>query len=165
MGTVKRVFKEIGRNPLTTLGILTGNPILAAGGFAADTGIKAVKDSQKKAAKQQEKLEAEYQRQYEAAQAEQRRAQEEYNAMMERQAEMQSEYMNQMALTNAKQLELQEEAAKAGDTESFKSPGDFPQANDADTRRKQMLRRGLMSTFTRYTDRSQRTPKASKMSG
>lgn len=147
MGTAKKVFKEIGRNPLTTVGILTGNPIFAASGFAADTGIKAVKDSQKK---QQAKLDAEYQRQYEAAQAEQLRAQEEWSAMMERQAEMQSEYMNQMALLQEEQLKAQEEAAKAAMIENEKNPSDYVQANADDTARKQMLRRGLMSTFTRY---------------
>ena len=70
--------------------------------------------------------------------------------MMERQAEMQAEYMNQMALLQEEQLRMQEEAAKAAMVENKKNPSDYAQANADDTARKQLLRRGLMSTFTRY---------------
>ncbi len=70
--------------------------------------------------------------------------------MMERQAAMQAEYMNQMSLLQEEQLRMQEEAAKAAMVENKKNPSDYAQANADDTARKQLLRRGLMSTFTRY---------------
>jgi hypothetical protein len=80
-----------------------------------------------------------------------------YAEMMERmseamaaQAAMQAEYMNQMALLQEEQLRMQEEAAKAAMIENQKIPSDYSQANADDTARKQLLRRGLMSTFTRY---------------
>jgi hypothetical protein len=80
-----------------------------------------------------------------------------YAEMMERmseamaqQAAMQAEYMNQMALLQEEQLRMQEEAAKAAMIENQKNPSDYSQANADDTARKQLLRRGLMSTFTRY---------------
>jgi hypothetical protein len=80
-----------------------------------------------------------------------------YAGMMERmseamaqQAAMQAEYMNQMALLQEEQLKMQEEAAKAAMVENKKNPSDYAQANADDTARKQLLRRGLMSTFTRY---------------
>lgn len=80
-----------------------------------------------------------------------------YAEMMERmseamaqQAAMQAEYMNQMALLQEEQLRMQEEAAKAALIENKKNPSDYSQANADDTARKQLLRRGLMSTFTRY---------------
>lgn len=80
-----------------------------------------------------------------------------YAEMMERmseamaqQAAMQAEYMNQMALLQEEQLRMQEEAAKAAMVENKKNPSDYSQANADDTARKQLLRRGLMSTFTRY---------------
>ena len=66
------------------------------------------------------------------------------------QAAMQAEYMNQMALLQEEQLRMQEEAAKAAMVENKKNPSDYAQANADDTARKQLLRRGLMSTFTRY---------------
>ncbi len=66
------------------------------------------------------------------------------------QAAMQAEYMKQMALLQEEQLRMQEEAAKAAMVENKKNPSDYAQANADDTARKQMLRRGLMSTFTRY---------------
>lgn len=69
---------------------------------------------------------------------------------MAAQAAMQSEYMTQMALLQEEQLKAQEEAAKAAMIENQKNPSDYVQANADDTARKQMLRRGLMSTFTRY---------------
>lgn len=69
---------------------------------------------------------------------------------MAQQAAMQAEYMNQMALLQEEQLRMQEEAAKAAMIENEKNPADYVQANADDTARKQMLRRGLMSTFTRY---------------
>lgn len=80
-----------------------------------------------------------------------------YAEMMERMAEamaaqaaMQAQYMTQMALLQEEQLKMQEEAAKAAMIENEKNPADYVQANADDTARKQMLRRGLMSTFTRY---------------
>ena len=80
-----------------------------------------------------------------------------YAEMMERmseamalQAAMQAEYMNQMALLQEEQLRMQEEAAKSAMIENQKNPSDYVQANADDTARKQLLRRGLMSTFTRY---------------
>ena len=80
-----------------------------------------------------------------------------YAEMMERmsdamaqQAAMQAEYMNQMALLQEEQLKMQEEAAKSAMVENKKNPSDYAQANADDTARKQLLRRGLMSTFTRY---------------
>ena len=80
-----------------------------------------------------------------------------YAEMMERmseamaqQAAMQAEYMNQMALLQEEQLKMQEEAAKSAMIENQKTPSDYVQANADDTARKQLLRRGLMSTFTRY---------------
>ena len=69
---------------------------------------------------------------------------------MAQQAAMQAEYMNQMALLQEEQLRMQEEAAKAALIENKKNPSDYSQANADDTARKQLLRRGLMSTFTRY---------------
>lgn len=69
---------------------------------------------------------------------------------MAQQAAMQAEYMNQMALLQEEQLRMQEEAAKAAMIENKKNPSDYSQANADDTARKQLLRRGLMSTFTRY---------------
>lgn len=69
---------------------------------------------------------------------------------MEMQAAMQSQYMTQMALLQEEQLKMQEEAAKAAMIENQKNPSDYTQANADDTARKQLLRRGLMSTFTRY---------------
>lgn len=66
------------------------------------------------------------------------------------QAAMQAEYMNQMALLQEEQLKMQEEAAKSAMIENQKNPSDYVQANADDTARKQLLRRGLMSTFTRY---------------
>jgi len=80
-----------------------------------------------------------------------------YAEMMERmseamaqQAAMQAEYMKQMSLLLEEQLRMQEEAAKAAMVENKKNPSDYAQANADDTARKQLLRRGLMSTFTRY---------------
>ena len=80
-----------------------------------------------------------------------------YAEMMERmsdamaqQAAMQAEYMNQMALLQEEQLKMQEETAKSAMIENQKNPSDYVQANADDTARKQLLRRGLMSTFTRY---------------
>lgn len=69
---------------------------------------------------------------------------------MAAQAAMQAQYMTQMALLQEEQLKMQEEAAKAAMIENEKNPADYVQANADDTARKQMLRRGLMSTFTRY---------------
>ena len=80
-----------------------------------------------------------------------------YAEMMERmseamaaQAAMQAQYMTQMSLLQEEQLRMQEEAAKAAMIENQKNPSDYSQANADDTARKQLLRRGLMSTFTRY---------------
>lgn len=73
-----------------------------------------------------------------------------WSEAMAQQAAMQAEYMNQMALLQEEQLRMQEEAAKAAMIENKKNPSDYSQANADDTARKQLLRRGLMSTFTRY---------------
>lgn len=75
---------------------------------------------------------------------------ERWSEAMAQQAAMQSEYMTQMALLQEEQLKAQEEAAKSAMIENQKNPSDYVQANADDTARKQMLRRGLMSTFTRY---------------
>ena len=73
-----------------------------------------------------------------------------WSEAMAQQAAMQAEYMNQMALLQEEQLRMQEEAAKAAMIENKKNPSDYSQANADDTARKQLPRRGLMSTFTRY---------------
>ena len=95
-----------------------------------------------------------------------------YAEMMERmseamaqQAAMQAEYMNQMALLQEEQLRMQEEAAKAAMVENKKNPSDYAQANADDTARKQLLRRGLMSTFTRYGNANAGGGKATKLGG
>lgn len=95
-----------------------------------------------------------------------------YAEMMERmseamaqQASMQAEYMNQMALLQEEQLRMQEEAAKAALIENEKNPSDYAQANADDTARKQLLRRGLMSTFTRYGNANGGGGKATKLGG
>ena len=75
---------------------------------------------------------------------------EQWSEAMAQQAAMQAEYMNQMALLQEEQLRMQEEAAKAAMIENKKNPSDYSQANADDIARKQLLRRGLMSTFTRY---------------
>jgi hypothetical protein len=75
-------------------------------------------------------------------------------AAMERQAAMQAamqaDYMAQMSELQQQALLQQEEAAKAANVESSKTAADFTVANADDVARKQMLRRGLMSTYTRY---------------
>ena len=83
---------------------------------------------------------------------------------MAAQAAMQSQYMTQMALLQEEQLRMQEEAARAAMIEHEKSPSDFSQANADDTARKKLLRRGLMSTFTRYGNAGGGA-KATKMGG
>ena len=75
---------------------------------------------------------------------------EEMAAAMERQAAMQADYMAQMSELQQQALLQQEEAAKAANVESGKTAADFTVANADDVARKQMLRRGLMSTYTRY---------------
>jgi len=84
---------------------------------------------------------------------------------MAQQAAMQAEYMNQMALLQEEQLRMQEEAAKAAMVENKKNPSDYAQANADDTARKQLLRRGLMSTFTRYGNAYGGGGKATKLGG
>lgn len=83
---------------------------------------------------------------------------------MEMQAIMQGQYMQQMSLLQEEQLRMQEEAARAALIEHEKSPSDFSQANADDTARKKLLRRGLMSTFTRYGNAGGGA-KATKMGG
>ena len=83
---------------------------------------------------------------------------------MEMQAEMQGQYMQQMSLLQEEQLRMQEQAARAAMIEDEKSPSDFSQANADDTARKKLLRRGLMSTFTRYGNAGGGA-KATKMGG
>lgn len=85
--------------------------------------------------------------------------------MMAAQAAMQSQYMTQMALLQEEQLKMQEEAAKSAMIENQKNPSDYVQANADDTARKQMLRRGLMSTFTRYGNANGGGGKATKLGG
>lgn len=85
--------------------------------------------------------------------------------MMAQQAAMQSQYMTQMALLQEEQLKMQEEAAKSAMIENQKNPSDYVQANADDTARKQMLRRGLMSTFTRYGNANGGGGKATKLGG
>lgn len=71
-------------------------------------------------------------------------------AAMEAQAAAQADYMAQMSELQQQALLQQEEAAKAANIESAKSAADYTVANADDVARKQMLRRGLMSTYTRY---------------
>ena len=84
---------------------------------------------------------------------------------MSAQAEAQASYMAQMQALNQAQLEMQQEAAKAANVESSKNPSDFTGANAADVARKQMLRRGLMSTYTRYDSGAQPSAKSAKLGG
>ena len=89
-----------------------------------------------------------------------------YDAMaagMEEQAAAQADYMAQMQALQEQQLLMQQEAAKAADVESGKAAGDFTVSNADDVARKQLLRRGLMSTFSRYPQSS--TAKAAKLGG
>ena len=88
-----------------------------------------------------------------------------WSEAMAQQAAMQAEYMNQMALLQEEQLRMQEEAAKAAMIENKKNPSDYSQANADDTARKQLLRRGLMSTFTRYGNAYGGGGKATKLGG
>lgn len=80
---------------------------------------------------------------------------------IEKQMEMQAKAAAQQAALQQQQMDLQreqmlkqEQMAQLANQESQKSPSDFAQASAADTRRKQLLRRGLMSTFTRYAIQS-----------
>ncbi|HRT05782.1 MAG TPA: hypothetical protein P5204_08790 [Kiritimatiellia bacterium] len=88
-------------------------------------------------------------------------------AAMERQAAMQADYMAQMSELQQQALLQQEEAAKAANIESSKSASDFTVANAGDVARKQMLRRGLMSTYTRYNGLNAQAggAKAAKLGG
>lgn len=91
---------------------------------------------------------------------------EEMAAAMERQAAMQADYMAQMSELQQQALLQQEEAAKAANVESGKTAADFTVANADDVARKQMLRRGLMSTYTRYGGQNaQPGAKAAKLGG
>ena len=91
---------------------------------------------------------------------------EEMAAAMERQAAMQADYMAQMSELQQQALLQQEEAAKAANVESSKTAADFTVANADDVARKQMLRRGLMSTYTRYGGQNaQPGAKATKLGG
>jgi len=88
-------------------------------------------------------------------------------AMQARQAAMQADYMAQMSELQQQALLQQEEAAKAANIESSKSASDFTVANAYDVARKQMLRRGLMSTYTRYNGLNAQAggAKAAKLGG
>lgn len=91
---------------------------------------------------------------------------EEMAAAMERQAAMQADYMAQMSELQQQALLQQEEVAKAANVESGKTAADFTVANADDVARKQMLRRGLMSTYTRYGGQNaQPGAKAAKLGG
>jgi hypothetical protein len=86
---------------------------------------------------------------------------EQQQALMEGQMEMQAKAAAQQADLQKQQMDLareqmlkQEQMAQLANQESQKNPSDFAQSNAADTRRKQLLRRGLMSTFTRYAQAS-----------
>lgn len=70
--------------------------------------------------------------------------------MMAMQMEMQADYNAQMAALQEQSLQQQQEAARAGNVEASKTASDFTVANADDNARKQMLRRGMMSTYTRY---------------
>jgi len=65
------------------------------------------------------------------------------------QSKLQQNYMEQMAELQRQQQLQQQEQAKAAQVEAGKTASDFPVANAADAARRQMLRRGLMSTFSR----------------
>ena len=69
---------------------------------------------------------------------------------MESQAAAQANYMAEMTRLQEESMRQQQEAAKAANVESSKTASDFTVANADDASRKQMLRRGLMSTYTRY---------------
>lgn len=89
-----------------------------------------------------------------------------YDAMAaaaEEQAAAQADYMAQMQALQEQQLLMQQEAAKAADVESGKAASDFTVSNADDVARKQLMRRGLMSTFTRYPQTQGN--KASKLGG
>lgn len=88
-------------------------------------------------------------------------------AMMEMQMAQQASYMADMQALQQEQLLYQQEQANLMNTEAEKSAGDYLQANTADTARRQMLRRGLMSTYTRYPNSSNSggTPKSSNLGG
>lgn len=74
----------------------------------------------------------------------------EANQMMALQAQQQAEYMRQMQELQESQMLQQQQAAALANIESEKKPEDFTVSGADDTARKQLLRRGLMSTFTRY---------------
>ena len=71
-------------------------------------------------------------------------------AMMAEQLDAQAQFNEAQIALQSEQMESQEQMAELSSVEATKSPNDFVQANPADTKRKQLLRRGLMSTFTRY---------------
>ena len=87
--------------------------------------------------------------------------------MMAQQMEMQADYNAQMAALQEQSLQQQQEAARAGNVEASKTASDFTVANADDNARKQMLRRGMMSTYTRYGGNQSGggTAKATKLGG
>lgn len=84
--------------------------------------------------------------------------------MMAMQMEMQADYNAQMAALQEQSLQQQQEAARAGNVEASKVASDFTVANSGDAARKQMLRRGMMSAYTRYGS-SSGGEKAAKLGG
>lgn len=91
---------------------------------------------------------------------------------MEMQAEsmeMQAQYQREMAALQQEQMTMQRESAKAGNIESSKTARDFTPANADDAARRQQLRRGLMSTYTRFSENQpggrNAPPKSDKLGG
>lgn len=87
-------------------------------------------------------------------------------AMQERFNAQQMALQQQQMDLAREQMAMQEQATQFANQESSKTPSDYVQVNAADTKRKQLLRRGLMSTFTRYpSSASGGAAKAEKLGG
>lgn len=93
---------------------------------------------------------------------------EKQTALMTEQLEAQAQFQEAQIALQQEQMAAQEAMTELSSVEATKSPNDFVQANPADTKRKQLLRRGLMSTFTRYAgnnNQGQQGAKADRLGG